>query len=139
MYKKERKSKLLKSFLFISYVLIVLAIGNFLSNLFSNQIIFNIGLKIDGLIRLGMFLFSIYCLFQFYKQKFSKITYVIPIWIISIFLISVILGIFLAILQITKLTNPGIILYSQWYKNLGFISNLSGFLFISYLFFSFRK
>jgi len=139
LYDKEKKSKLLKIFLIISFVLILTAIINFLSNYFLNSPFLYIGLRLDGFIRISMLIFSIYCLIQFHKQKLSKLTFVIPIWVIAVSVLSIILGIILAFLLLTRGISPDIVLNSSIYEMFGFISNLFGFFFISYLFFILRK
>lgn len=138
-YSKERNSKLLNIFLIISLLFATLGIINYLSEIFLGKYLINLNLKLDGIVRILIFIFSIYCLIQFRKQKLSKLTYILPIWTISVLILSIIFGIILVLLYLNFSISPEIILESQLFNLINFMLNLAYFIITLHLIYLFKR
>ena len=71
-YQKEKNSRLLKVYLIVLFILVLISILNLLSGFVIEKEFFEPSMNIIGILAVGIFIFSIYCLIKFIKEKLSK-------------------------------------------------------------------
>ena len=132
-YKDEKENRLLKLYLTVLILLSIIELGNSFLDLIELPFV------VDILIGIVIFAFSIYALIQFHRQKLSKLTYIIPIWIISVYVLFILLGVLSAFLFVYAGSSLRIIVDSQIFKYFDLYSNMFGLLFAAFLLYFFKK
>jgi hypothetical protein len=135
MYSNERKNNILWVFLIISLILDILGLSNRWSSFYFQKPLFLIHYRIDLLFTSAFVIFSIYCLYRFKRDKLAKITFVIPIWHIVVYLISVLIGLILVPLNLKFGITPNQVFSSSVFTAINDLLGILGTLFNIYLIF----
>lgn len=138
-YTKEKQSKLLRLYLIIVLLANLIGVIIFVIKIYLKLKVPNFMTNSIFLLMLLIFVFSIYCLFQFKKQKLHKITFILPIINIILFPLLFLIGIVVGIIGLIFNSNPYVIINSNLVNILNLVNNLFEIIIASYLLTIFKK
>jgi hypothetical protein len=132
-YSKESNSKLLKIYLYAIFITLILAIADDVWMIFRDVSFYESNLLLSFLIAISLFIFSIYCLVIFIKKKYSRLTWIIPIWAIVEFVITFFFGLGFAVAQQLSGINIENFILSKGFRVINLIYALIQFAVVFYL------
>ncbi len=139
IYNKEKNSKLLKAFLYTSIIIGFLLIVTVFVTIFNVKLFLLSSPDFGFIISFLIFVFSIICFLKFRKNNFAKITLVLPLLSIILFLFFLLIGIVFGILNVVTGFEYSMIVNSNLLLALNQIFNFFEVAFASYLLYLFRK
>lgn len=84
-YVKESKNIILNFYLVLVYLLSVISVLDIVSYFFTAKSF----LEFQIPIKISLFLFSLFCLYYFYRKNYSKLTFILPTWLILEFFFAI--------------------------------------------------
>ena len=120
------------------FIFLLISVLNLSSKLLTGNLFLDLGM-VMGYIGIGLFIFSIYCLIKFRKQHLNKLTLIIPIWFIVLFILIIIFSFTLGILQLKSGLIPELIIDTPTFYSINLFHDILLLGFIIYLLYLFER